>query len=56
MNAGVVSFQEIFDADALQAVIDEADAAGMEANEANVPDRSKKYACKAIFMKLAYAP
>lgn len=56
MNADVVGFQEVFDAGALQAVIDEADAAGMEANEANVPDRSKKYARKAIFMKLAYAP
>lgn len=56
LNADVVCFQEIFEEDALQAVIDEADAAGIEANEANIPDRSKKYARKAIFRKLAYAP
>lgn len=56
LNADIVCFQEIFDKDALQAVIDEADDEGIEANEANVPDRSKKYARKAIFRKLAYAP
>ncbi|SHH02684.1 Endonuclease/Exonuclease/phosphatase family protein [Cognatiyoonia sediminum] len=56
LNADVICFQEIFEEDALQAVIDEADAAGMEANESNIPDRSKKYARKAIFRKLAYAP
>ena len=56
LNADIVGFQEIFDIDALQAVIDEADDEGIEANEANLPDRSKKYARKAIFRKLAYAP
>ena len=56
LNADVICFQEIFEEDALQAVIDEADDAGIEANEANIPDRSKKYARKAIFRKLAYAP
>jgi len=56
LNADVICFQEIFEEDALQAVIDEADAAGIEANEANIPGRSKKYARKAIFRKLAYAP
>jgi len=56
LNADVICFQEIFEEDALQAVIDEADEAGIEANEANIPDRSKKYARKAIFRKLAYAP
>lgn len=56
LNAEVICFQEIFEEDALQAVIDEADTAGIEANEANIPDRSKKYARKAIFRKLAYAP
>lgn len=56
LNADIVCFQEIFDKNALQAVIDEADDEGIEANEANVPDRSKKYARKAIFRKLAYAP
>lgn len=56
LNADVICFQEIFEEEALQAVIDEADEAGIEANEANIPDRSKKYARKAIFRKLAYAP
>ncbi len=56
LNSDVICFQEIFEEDALQAVIDEADEAGIEANEANIPDRSKKYARKAIFRKLAYAP
>ena len=56
LNADVICFQEIFEEDALQGVIDEADEAGLEANEANIPDRSKKYARKAIFRKLAYAP
>ena len=56
LNSDVIGFQEIFEEEALQAVIDEADAAGIEANEANIPDRSKKYARKAIFRKLAYAP
>ena len=56
LNADITCFQEIFDKDALQAVIDEADDAGKEANEANIPDRSKRYARKAIFRKLAYAP
>lgn len=56
MDADIVCFQEIFDEAALQAVIDETDARGIEANEANVPDRSKRYHRKAIFRKLAYTP
>jgi hypothetical protein len=56
MNADVVGFQEIFEEDALRAVIAEADARGIAANEANLPDRSRRYARKAIFRKLAYAP
>lgn len=56
LSADVICFQEIFDKDALQAVIDEADEIGIEANKANVPDPSKRYARKAIFRKLAYAP
>lgn len=54
MNADIVCFQEIFSEQALQAVIDETDDLGEAANAANIPDRSKKYARKAIFRKLAY--
>lgn len=56
MDADIVCFQEIFEEDALRAVIGEADARGEAANEANIPDRSKRYHRKAIFRKLAYAP
>jgi endonuclease/exonuclease/phosphatase family metal-dependent hydrolase len=56
LSADIVCFQEIFEEPALQAVIDEADAIGIEANKSNVPDPRKRYARKAIFRKLAYAP
>ena len=56
LSADIVCFQEIFEEDALKAVIDEADAIGIEANKTNVPDPSKRYARKAIFRKLAYTP
>ena len=56
MDADIVCFQEIFEEDALRAVIAEADARGELANEANIPDRTKGYAKKAIFRKLAYTP
>ena len=56
MDADIIGFQEIFEEDALRAVIAEADARGIAANEANLPDRSKRYARKAIFRKLAYTP
>lgn len=55
LNSDIICFQEIFDEEPLQAVIAEADAAGSEANEANIPHPSKRYARKAIFRKLAYA-
>ncbi|MEM6308410.1 MAG: endonuclease/exonuclease/phosphatase family protein [Pseudomonadota bacterium] len=54
LDADIVGFQEIFEESALQAVIDETDARGAEANDANVPDRSKPYRKKAIFKKLKY--
>lgn len=56
LSADVVCFQEIFEEEALKAVIDEADEIGLEANESNVPDPSKRYARRAIFRKLAYDP
>ncbi len=56
MNADIVCFQEIFSEASLRDVIDETDALGLAANEAVIPDRSKRYARKAIFRKLAYEP
>ena len=54
MNTDIVCFQEIFSEQSLRDVIAEADDLGDAANAANIPDRSKKYARKAIFRKLAY--
>ena len=56
MNADIVCFQEIFGEAALRDVIIETDELGLAANEANIPDRSKRYHRKAIFRKLAYEP
>ena len=56
MNADIICFQEIFDEKSLRAMIAEADDEGIDANEDNIPDRSKRYRRKAIFRKLAYKP
>ncbi len=56
MDADIVGFQEIFTEEALTSVINEADARGIAANEATLPDRSKRYHRKAIFRKIAYRP
>lgn len=56
MNADIVCFQEIFEEAALREVVAETDARGIASNEAVLPDRSKHYAKKAIFRKLAYTP
>lgn len=56
MNADVVCFQEIFSEAALRDVVIETDGLGQAANEAVIPHRSKGYARKAIFRKLAYEP
>lgn len=56
MNADIVCFQEIFSEDALRGVIIETDELGQAANDAVIPDRSKNYARKAIFRKLAFEP
>ena len=56
MDADIVGFQEVFDEDALRALITETDKRGLAANEANLPDASKRYRRKAIFRKLAYTP
>ena len=56
LNADILCLQEVFEEAPLRDVIAEADADGLLANDANIPDASKKYARKAIFRKLAYAP
>lgn len=56
LNADIVCFQEVFEEKALRAVIAEADARGAASNETSLPDKSKRYARKAIFRKLAYDP
>lgn len=56
MDADIVCFQEIFDPDALRAVVEETNARGRASNADVVPDRSKRYARKAIFRKLSFAP
>ncbi|MEO1798593.1 MAG: alpha-1,4 polygalactosaminidase, partial [Pseudomonadota bacterium] len=56
MDSDIVCFQEIFDESALRAVVAETNARGVAANAAVVPDRSKRYARKAIFRKLAFDP
>lgn len=55
LNADIVGFQEIFDKAPLQDVIGEADRRGKASNDDALPDRSKRYARKAIFRKLAYS-
>ncbi|WP_095588634.1 endonuclease/exonuclease/phosphatase family protein [Actibacterium ureilyticum] len=56
MDADIVGFQEIFEDEALRAVIAEADARGTALNAATIPDKSKGYHKKAIFRKLGYTP
>ena len=56
MGADIVGFQEVFEESALRDVIAEADRRGIATNEVTLPDRKKRYAKKAIFRKLAYAP
>ena len=56
MDADIVCFQEIFEQEALEAVIAETDRRGTASNDAVIPDRSKRYHKKAIFRKLAYRP
>nr|WP_256471732.1 endonuclease/exonuclease/phosphatase family protein [Oceanicola sp. 502str15] len=54
LNADLVGFQEIFEEEALQAVVAQADRMGEASNAVSVPDRDKPYHRKAIFRKLAY--
>jgi len=54
MDADIVGFQEIFEEEALRAVIAEADEIGSDSNDDVIPDRSKRYRKRAIFRKLKY--
>jgi len=54
MDADIVCFKEIFDAESLQAVIDETNKAGIALNDDVIPNQSKRYHRKAIFRKLGY--
>lgn len=56
MNADVVGFQEIFEKDALEAVIAEADRRAGALNAATIPDATKRYHRKVIFRKLEVEP
>ncbi|MDW3116874.1 endonuclease/exonuclease/phosphatase family protein [uncultured Roseovarius sp.] len=56
MNADIVGFQEIFEQDALRAVIEETNQRATALNAATVPDRSKRYHRKVIFRKLRIEP
>lgn len=56
MDADIIGFQEIFEENALQSLIEEASARAEALNEASVPDRSKRYHRKAIFKKLKVDP
>src|SRR6056297_3386510 len=56
MNADVVGFQEIFEKNALEAVIAEADRRAGALNAATIPDATKRYHRKVIFRKLEVEP
>lgn len=56
MDADIVGFQEVFEEDALRAVVAETDRRGKALNDAALPDKTKPYRKKAIFRKLAYTP
>lgn len=53
LNADIVGFQEIFEEDALRDVVEETNARADALNADTIPDKSKSYARKAIFRKLA---
>lgn len=56
MDADIVGFQEVFEEDALQAVLRETNLRATALNEATLPDRTKRYHRKAIFRRLAVQP
>ena len=56
MDADIVGFQEIFDAEALADVVADCDAKGHEINEISQPTRDKRYRRRAIYRNLKYTP
>ena len=54
MDADIVGFQEVFEQDALQAVVDETNAKGAAVNDRSQPDPKARYARKMIFRKLRW--
>ena len=52
LDADIVGFQEIFDGDILQSVVDETTRRSDLLNAASLPDRTKNYRKKAIFRRL----
>lgn len=56
MDADIVCFQEIFDENSLNSVLNEVNTAAEAQNEAVIPSRSQRYHRKAIFKKLKIEP
>ena len=56
MDADIVGFQEIFDAEALADVVADCDTKGHEINEISQPTRDKRYRRRAIYRNLKYTP
>jgi endonuclease/exonuclease/phosphatase family metal-dependent hydrolase len=56
MDADIVGFQEIFEEEALEAVVSETNRRAEALNAATRPDRSKRYHRKAIFRRLQVQP
>jgi hypothetical protein len=54
MDADIVGFQEIFEHEALQTVVDDTNAKGAAANDRSQPDPKARYARKMIFRKLRW--
>ena len=56
LDADIVCFQEIFDEDALWAVIEETNRLGEALNAVALPGEDKKYKKRAIFRRLEFTP
>ncbi|MEM6465661.1 MAG: endonuclease/exonuclease/phosphatase family protein [Pseudomonadota bacterium] len=56
LDADIVGFQEIFEEEPLQAVVDAANARGTALNDVAIPPKGARHARRAIFRKLAYRP
>jgi hypothetical protein len=54
MDADIVGFQEIFEDDALAAIVAMTNTKGEELNEVAIPDPKKRYSRKMIFRRLKY--